>query len=753
MTATKTTIIGFVGLALVLGVEAIVFRTETAAHYAWIYPRWADQLQYLDEAYRGYERMQNAGFASAAWEALIAGTPQGSLHALFALIAFAISGPGRNSVLAVNMAAFLLLQLATFTGARRVSGSTAWALASAAFLASFQFPWVPGSASAVDFRLDWLAVCAFGITVASAVSGAAFRSYAGAALFGVAVGLAILTRFLSVMYFGAILVCLVVWLLSQPGRRVRCTRLLLSAAVASLVCGPVLWLSRQAIYRYYWQSILDSPDSTLRGTRLDASASASWILVQLFKEQVGMMALGIAVGAAALLILARRKSAAADGESARPGTGGGEPWIVAGIFLAAPACVLVFLPFKDPQHVSILLVPVAWLFWLTWYHLAKRVPGGASAAVACCVVAASVGQFIRFEAHEFDSAKARADYRTVDALGDYLYFRSEEAGLDEPTVSVTGNFEGLYAPTFEIMGFERHQRRLRFKPGMPTPLAPLDMDAVFGDLRRSDFVCLVSGFPPSAGFNSEMVSKYPEMKSVCEANLRRVGDLEVLGSSIELYESRTLGPAREADLGTLVRRALAEAGGAPVLPPGAPLFIAPARMLASTRVDFRFKASAAYSPISYAAEDLPVGIQQLGATADLEGRFVSPGDFAIKVVASNSVGSKACTFSVHVEDKDTYAILAAPASCKVGAPVEISYGAYDARAKLDFIEITDLSARKTLGRVEVPPGFKQSWLGTYRVVFDKPGRRDILTRTVRFDPENAQHYSFEDHTCPIEVAP
>jgi hypothetical protein len=195
--ARRTTGVAIAGLILVFAVEFLLFRSGTARHEAWVYPRWSDQVQYLDEAYSGYEDAAGQGIAAASHAALAHLSPQGALHPLLALWAFRLAGPSRLSALLVNLAAFLALQAATFLAARRVSGGDPIAWAAVGLLAALAVPWSGGSGSAVDFRLDWLSACAFGVALAAAILANGFRSTGWAALFGVAVGVAILGRFLT----------------------------------------------------------------------------------------------------------------------------------------------------------------------------------------------------------------------------------------------------------------------------------------------------------------------------------------------------------------------------------------------------------------------------------------------------------------------------------------------------------------------------------------------------------------------------
>jgi hypothetical protein len=176
-------------------------------------------------------------------------------------------------------------------------------------------------------------------------------------------------------------------------------------------------------------------------------------------------------------------------------------------------------------------------------------------------------------------------------------------------------------------------------------------------------------------------------------------------------------------------------------------------VLGSTHDEFRYSLFAAFSPLRYGAPVLPEGLHLDPRTGELRGRFGRAGTFPARVMATNSAGSSAVDMTFQIEDARMLAEINAPKTCAAGAPVQLRYGAYDADAKLDFIEITDLTDRRTLCRISVPEGCKRRWDGAYRLSFDRPGRRDIVVRTASYEPEKEMKYTFVDRLCEIEVSP
>lgn len=738
-------------LAAAFALEAAVFLVMTSRHSAWVYPRWYDQLQYLGQAYDGYEYMRSHGFAAAAWHTLTLHSAQGSLHAFLALLVFAAAGPSRTAALAVNLLAFLALQAATFLAVRRISGSFPLALAAVALLAAVSSPWSGGPASAVDFRLDWIAACAYGVALAAAVASDGFQSARRAAIFGAAAGIVILIRYLAAVYFALIFAALIIWLLARRDRGARCGRLLLAALVAAGISAPELWLSRRAIYGYYWLDQLVSAERGLRESHLGVVASAGWLLRELLYHQVGLGAAAVGLGAAAALLVLRL---AARGPRVPPPPLGAS-WAVALAFLYAPAVIALFYPIKAPQTLSMLIPGAVWVIVLAWLHAAHGAGRKAICAVSAVVVAAGALLFFSAETARSVPAEKEAEFRSINGLDDYLYFRAEEARLQEPRVAVTCLLDGLNAKAFQVVGFERHHRLLPFLQTLPVYLYATEKGFITERLAASDFVCLVTRAGATYPFDRQMEAMAPETRRWCDANLAHAGDLDTAGFSVSVYERQGLShPARGGVVLSEMVRAAARgpADSEPALP-AAPLFVSPARALGCAGAEFRYDTQAAYSPVRYSADALPQGLRLNPATGEIQGVIARAGEYSARIAAANPAGAAQTELGIHIEDARMYAVLSAPAACSAGAPVEISYGAFDADGRLDFVDFTDLTAGRALARIPAPDDAKRSWQGVFRVAFSAPGAHSILLRTVCFDPSRKERYVFVDRQCEINVAP
>ena len=741
-------------LACLFAAELALFWSATSRHVSWSFPRWHDQVQYLDEAYSGYDWMRAHGFAAAVGHVLGHVSPQGSLHGFLALLVFCVTGPSRTAALSVNLLAFLALQAATFLSVKRLRGGYALAWAAVGLLAAAAGPWSGEVGGATDFRLDWLAACAYGVAIAAAATGGVFRSARASALLGAAVGVVLLCRFLSVVYFSVAFAAFLAWLLCRPQRRVRCARLLLAAGCALAVSGWALWRARRAMYAYYWVGHITGSERALRDSHLSLLSSMGTVASEVLVKQLGWPALALGLcGAAALLACARMR-----GPRGGPaGAAGGDlrgAWGMVLVFLAATAVVLLFHPEKSSPPFSILLPAAAWVVVLAWSHLARRARPAAAAVILGTVAVTGVSLFAAGQLVNRLPRELEREFRDVNALCDYVYFRAEEAGLARPRVAITWAVDALNAEVFHLVGRERHERVLPFAATLPTGLYSTTPELVMERLAQSDFVCLVTRAPVAWPFDRQMEAMLPVTRSWCDHNLRRVGELDTVGFLAVIYERSSLPrPAGGVDLPGMIAEEEEGPAHAPAKPPAAPLILIPDTLPWTTKGPLDYAVGTAYSPATLRALDLPEGVTLDPQTGELRGSFSRAGSFATTLLAENAKGATRRTVSIRVSDSPWGAQVDAPKAARVNVPVKVGFAAFDADGRLDYIDVTDLTTAASIVRIVAGEGDKQNWQGACEVTLREPGRHSVLLRFVRFIPGSREPYVFIDRLCAIDVAP
>jgi hypothetical protein len=430
-------------------------------------------------------------------------------------------------------------------------------------------------------------------------------------------------------------------------------------------------------------------------------------------------------------------------------------WPAVLLFLAAPAAVLMIHPEKAPQPLNIMIPAATWVIVLVWMRLARRTTRFAVVATCAAVGSAGAALFAGAQLANPIAPDMESEYREINALADFLYFRAEEAGLSRPRVAVTRIFDGLGAELFEVLGRERHGTTLPFVATLPTGLVRDVSGDVMARLGASDFVCLVTRAGPSWPFDREMESMLPEMRSWCEANMRHDGDLDTVEFSVSVYESRSLAPARAGrgvDLAALISASAVGPAFAPAPVPEAPVITAPPTVFWTTAAEFRYVVRAAYSPVTFHAQRLPEGIR-IAPGGEMRGYFPSTGRFSAAITAENARGSAAADVTFLVSDQPWDAAITPPGRARIGVPVEIGYCAFDSRGTLDFIDVTDLTTARFVDRLSANDDERRNWQGSFRLTLREPGRHRIKMRFVRYDPEGAGAYTFLDREYDAQAVP
>lgn len=531
----------WVALVALLLAEFVLFDRVGARHYARIYPRWNDQVQYLSEAYTGYEAARTHGLGSGLWQTLVNPSAQGSLHGVFAVVVFRFAGgPSRSAALAVNMLALLLWQAALFLSARRATGSRALAWGAAALPLALAWPWTGLGGSAYDFRLDHLAMCGMGITLCGALLTDGLRSLPGAIALGLAAGITVLTRFIVAVYLAPIFLLVLGWaLLAGAGRARRVSDLLVAAGLAAALAGPVLWLNRELILNYYWVGHITGPERAIRDSHLDLLASFAWLGDALLRWQLGLAFIAIA-GAGGLLLAAgwfvNRRASVPAARGASRGL-----WCLGALFLVVPAAVLAVHNQKSPAVVGVLAPGAIALVLAAWARAARRATPAWRAGVAATVVLGCGVFFVRSQIAAGPGAAVEADARKVAALADDVLARSQAARIERPSIGVDYITDSLDAQILRVVCYERHRVWQPFDMTLPTGIFAEKKEVLFDRLQRSDFVFLTEeGATGIYPYDRQLAELRPQTRAWCEAHLRLVERFDLAGRRMALYQRREI---------------------------------------------------------------------------------------------------------------------------------------------------------------------------------------------------------------------
>lgn len=550
----------WVALLALLGVEYWLFLRGITQFHTWVYPRWNDQIQYLTEAYTSYEVLRTQGWWAGLREALTNPAAQGTLHDVLAVVVFGIFGPSRAAALSLNFGAFAAWQALSFALWRRATGRWSIAWLAVLLLLALRSLTEAAPGSPIDFRLDWMACCLAGAALACGGLTDGFRRTGWSIAFGAAIGLTIVARFLTLIYFGALLVALALWLLTTLRKKdawtglARLGRLLVAGAVCAAVCAPFLWMNWETVYNYYWIGHLTGPESAIRSPNFGLQRSFDFIFREaLWDYHVGGFALRT-IGAGLLAVVTliatrlwwdeRRSRSAADDVPVHRVEA--SLWLGA-LMLIIPGGVLVLHSQKSHLVVSILLPGFVALAVGIVALAARRFLASARARLAVGVVVLAMGtasfwHFARGFSTSPHSPEFSAGAAKVQQLAGYIYDTSRAAKLATPRIGVDQVTDSLDAQITRVVSYERHGEWTPYIMTLPTGIAEDQEANLFSQLAQSNFVFLTEEMPGEGGwpYDRQMRRLYPRLREWCETHLRRVETFSLFDRKMTLYQGREL---------------------------------------------------------------------------------------------------------------------------------------------------------------------------------------------------------------------
>jgi hypothetical protein len=717
--------------------EFMLFDRMTSLHYARIYPRWNDQIQPLTESYTGYEFARANGFWQGIEHTLAKPAAQGELHSLWAILIFEITGhSSRSAALAVNMLAFLAWQAAFAFAVLRGSGSRAMAWIATGLTLTLYWPWSGVQGSAADFRLDQVSMCMMGISLAAALRTDGFRKIGWSSVFGFAVGLTMLTRFLTGTYFAVIFFGCLIWILVSREKIRRALNLSAAGVVAALVVAPFFWFNRLEIYNHYWIGHYLDPNGVLWSSHLSFADAFVQALEKLCTKQLGAAFWSATVLAVFVLtygvLFMRGRSTLESGDA--EGSWTKDAAILGVIFLIGPVLVLAAQNL-DKMVVVVLGVSVPGTILLVValcarlrHRIGKRVPIGVttkvSSAAAIAVVTVGCGYFIdRQTAAPYD-AEFASDALQINALADQIFAAARASGVAEPRVSVDRITDCFDGTTLRVICYERHKVWVPFIMELPTGVSEPSESAILDGMVQSDFVIATEGGPPGPWpYDRKTFALRPKILGWCDANLQLDGHYTIFGQHVNLYSRRETAPQLPASH----------------------------HLLGSTIGDFSFCVKISPGPVKFVAKGMPPGLQLDEVSGWIRGRPLQIGTYTARVTAENSSGSIACDITFQFESSAFFAAANAPTSCIPGESVDVEYGAFDSGGQLDFIDVTDQTTGKLLERLSPGPEQRKNWEGHCKMILSLAGRHLINLRFVRLNPGEKDPYAFLDKSFEISV--
>ena len=543
--------------AVILLVEAYLFFSFANNFVTPYYPDNFDQTSYLLQSYRLFEKLSSTGF-SALLEYVRNPPATGFLWQALAAMVFTVTGPTRLAALGLNFLAFAALQLVIFNYFKE-RGHWIVGIGAAGLLLAINSIF-RGTGGLVDFRLDFAALCLYGIVAVLLEASDKLLNTRRVVVAAAVAALLAATRTITIVYLaGAVAgIGLVVvirwWRAKDPIELRRLANVMIFAAVLGVFCGALVYARWTEISAYYVAGHLSGQgfiQSTAFGIT-DLSSHLTYYPINIWTYHFGKhFQIGLAIIAATALAMIAF-SRAPKNSSEKTKSPNIEVSYILLSFVIAPLFVIIANPSKSPLVGSIVLGPATVMAaLLLCAPRARWLP--ACASIALLILGSSnYLENYRLISHTWTFTSY---FKSLNKLYGEITEATTALGRD-PVVFVDHESKIMSIGVLQVMAYEMGRQLIEVKDpimslgkdakGVAFPFRTVTSDEVVKLIASSDIVVL----GPDGGSSLwEGYKSFAQYRSISRAAMAR--DFDLVGKSkpgmpdgvVETYVRRSAKPA------------------------------------------------------------------------------------------------------------------------------------------------------------------------------------------------------------------
>jgi hypothetical protein len=490
----------WIPLLALFAVEALVFYNQVARNIAPFYPSNFDQLSYYLATYDLIDDFQTRGFRAFVGEFLQPSSATGTTFVLQGALLSLVGGANRTALLSLNLLYLLALQFTFFQTVRARTGDIRFAWLGMALLLALATLFLR-LGGVYDYRIDFSALCLYGIWACVVVWSGAFRD-GWRSLLVAAIGiLLIYSRFFTIIYVGAVygvllVASVVAFWFNRPADRdavamQRLRNILVSGTIVVIVCLPRLYLSREAIYNYYVVGHVLGEERFIRAHEMGLYTiwdhlwfyPKSILFTHIGSFALWMSAATVLISIVAALLIDRVTPAVVLRRAGRFRY----EFMALGLATLIPLAILTINIAKSPVVGGIIVIPIALALVLlcaairprteitmplpTWPVRARALPQTSSggwripAASIIVTIAMAIGlQNFIFKNLAAQPPAAAADLEQITLLGKTIATYAQDYGLTQPTMSSDRIVDYQNIGTAKLFSIELLHRNLNIDP-------------------------------------------------------------------------------------------------------------------------------------------------------------------------------------------------------------------------------------------------------------------------------------------------
>lgn len=538
--------LSIIGLMLI---EFILFRIYVTRELVLFYPNNFDQAGYLAQSYIQYENTLSEGLLTQFKNGSF-GLATSFTFILQTVIAFMLFGASRFTALAIGFIYFAALQILMIKVALDVTGKRLFALLLLGLLLSVTttFYW---AGSIFDFRIDFMAVCVFGMVVSAVIQSDIFLSKKWTIITAFLSAYLILLRYITATYLFGIYFALLAYLFflirkknnSVDLIKLRIKHIALCLVITILIVAPFLWSGWAAFYHYYVGNHVFSNEKYIRAAQVGVTSFFSSLYYypkSIIKDHLGPLALSfIFLSMLGIGLISKRmrfKIAAKDILTN-----------LVSVFLIlcilVPIMILTLDYAKSPVVGNITVVPILWLVtWVIFLAYTKSPTQLFKNFIILVTMLSLLGGMIHYVTstlHRTSKRQKQNLYQITQMyldLGNYL----NAQGKDHALYSSDRIADYLVPQVLSIIYYENKGVLLHPASSLfGSTLYAIDKEAAIKTLKTSDiFIVNLDTYSTVAAdypFNDSLNQLRPELRKLAEHTFLTLGDYELNGYKYRVY--------------------------------------------------------------------------------------------------------------------------------------------------------------------------------------------------------------------------
>jgi hypothetical protein len=547
----RATCLGLTLIGVLFAIQAALFLHHVRRQVAPLYPVGFDQSVYLTMSYRIYEEVGASGWQHGLWEGLKAPLPNGMLLHVQAAVVHSLLRPSRLAALLPNFAYFALFQCVLAATLLWLSGRWSVAILGVGLLLLAGSPHIL-CGGMLDFRIDFIAFCLFGIFTCVVVRSRIFASLPLSFLAGCVAAVLFMFRFITIVHLAAILgtcfaiLCLrMYWLRRDALARSMAGRQIIGVLAASLVVSavaiPVLIWKFQPLWDYYVVNYVIGGDREIRAREYNVDKLVNALAFypkSVLIDHAGRYFMVAALAVLNVVLLAGlwyRRSMV----RRLPFSYG---FFI--ISLLVPLAVLTAIVSKSPVVGNVLLPSLLWLMLLPIAQFSAAKPSGTvptsllfglAAVLVACSIGLSAHQYKSLNGWTARAPEASEVARLYETLASHV---SRDRGAKAPSISVDCIKDCLCPLAMTAGIYERDRIFLDFKPQLGFGIMAVTEADAYANVKESDFVVLSDNPPPTTSFypfDHCMEELRPKLRAFCDSNYTLLERVQLLDRKLLLY--------------------------------------------------------------------------------------------------------------------------------------------------------------------------------------------------------------------------